>query len=136
MRRNQGKADIPKAFEHVLKNYRLLVRRTIRYGTRCFQSIICRTNIEDVKELARIAHENGHFDHVSYNEAPMMDAGSHFKHLHENDTLRPDPNDFRDGRRIWLDWSGLTAAARVGRWWTRFRGWQNMKGFMRGKGEH
>src|SRR3974390_2517310 len=50
-----------------------------------FNTNICRTNIEDVKQLVEIAHDNGISLTFHVNEAPMMEQ-SHFKHLHENDT--------------------------------------------------
>src|SRR5207302_963409 len=47
------KPGLPKAFEHVRKNFDYLVRRQYRYGyTVFFNTNICRTNIDDVKELA------------------------------------------------------------------------------------
>ncbi len=79
------KPGLPKAFEHVRSNFDYLVRRQYRYGyTVFFNTNICRTNIDDVKELAAIAHENGISITFHINEAPMMEQG-HFKHLHEND---------------------------------------------------
>jgi len=94
MRRNQGKARTTKAFEHVQKNFDYLVRRQYRYGYTMFSiRIFAGRTIEDVKELARIAHENGISITFHINEAPMMEQG-HFKHLHENDTYVR-PNDSR-----------------------------------------
>jgi hypothetical protein len=85
---------LPKALEHVRNNFDYLVRRQYRYGyTMFFNTNICRTNIEDVKELARIAHDNGISITFHINEPPMMEQG-HFKHFEQNDTyIRP--SDFR-----------------------------------------
>src|SRR5579863_9332108 len=68
------KPGLPKAFEHVRENLDYLVRRQYRYGyTVFFNTNICRNNIEDVKELAKIAHENGISITFHINEAPMME---------------------------------------------------------------
>jgi len=85
-----------------------------------------------VKELATIAHENGVSITFHINEAPMMEQG-HFKHLHENDTyIRPEDFPVVDGLLDWLidkqrqGWKMVDSIPRL----------QNMKGFMRGAGEH
>jgi len=127
------KPGLPKAFEHVRKNFDYLVRRQYRYGyTVFFNTNICRTNIDDVKELATIAHENGISITFHVNEAPMMEQ-EHFKHLHENDTyIRPQDFPMVDELLDWLidkqrqGWKMVDSIARL----------QNMKGFMRGGGEH
>jgi pyruvate-formate lyase-activating enzyme len=82
---------LPKAFEHVRTNFDYLVRRQYRYGyTVFFNTNICRTNIDDVKQLVEIAHDNGISLTFHINEAPMMEQ-PHFKHLSENDTyIRPE----------------------------------------------
>jgi MoaA/NifB/PqqE/SkfB family radical SAM enzyme len=127
------KPGLPKAFEHVRKNFDYLVRRQYRYGyTVFFNTNICRTNIDDVKELATIAHNNGISITFHVNEAPMMEQ-EHFKHLHENDTyIRPQDFPVVDKLLDWLidkqrqGWKMVDSIARL----------QNMKGFMRGGGEH
>src|ERR1700747_3372863 len=68
------KPGLPKAMEYVRSNFDYLVRRQYRYGyTVFFNTNICRTNIEDVKELAKIAHDNGISITFHINEAPMME---------------------------------------------------------------
>jgi MoaA/NifB/PqqE/SkfB family radical SAM enzyme len=127
------KPGLPKAFEHVRKNFDYLVRRQYRYGyTVFFNTNICRTNIDDVKELATIAHDNGISITFHVNEAPMMEQ-EHFKHLHENDTyIRPQDFPVVDELLDWLidkqrqGWKMVDSIARL----------QAMKGFMRGGGEH
>ena len=127
------KPGLPKAFEHVRANFDHLVRRQYRHGyTVFFNTNICRTNIDDVKELATIAHENGISITFHINEAPMMEQG-HFKHLHENDTyIRPEDFPVVDDLLDWLidkqrqGWKMVDSIPRL----------QNMKGFMRGIGEH
>src|SRR5208337_805060 len=97
------KPGLPKAFEQVRSNFDYLVRRQYRYGyTVFFNTNICRTNIDDVKELATIAHDNGISITFHINEAPMMEQG-HFKHLHENDTyIRPEDFPLVDELLDWL----------------------------------
>jgi MoaA/NifB/PqqE/SkfB family radical SAM enzyme len=127
------KPGLPKAFEHVRSNFDYLVRRQYRHGyTVFFNTNICRTNIDDVKQLATIAHENGISITFHINEAPMMEQG-HFKHLHENDTyIRPEDFPVVDELLDWLidkqrqGWKMVDSIPRL----------QNMKGFMRGGGEH
>jgi MoaA/NifB/PqqE/SkfB family radical SAM enzyme len=127
------KPGLPKALEHVRSYFDYLVKRQYRYGyTMFFNTNICRTNIEDVKELAKIAHENGISITFHINEAPMMEQ-DHFKHLHENDTyIRPQDFPVVDDLLDWLidkqrqGWKMVDSIPRL----------QNMKGFMRGVGEH
>jgi hypothetical protein len=68
-----------------------LVRREYRYGyTVFFHTNVCLSNIDDVKQLATIAHEKGISISLPIDETPMIEQG-HFKHLHENDTyIRPE----------------------------------------------
>src|SRR5260370_608005 len=127
------KPGLPKAFEHVRKNFDYLVRRQYRYGyTVFFNTNICRTNIDDVKELATIALENGISITFHVNEAPMMEQ-EHFKHLTENDPyILPQPSPKVHELLDWLidkqrqGWKMVDSIPRL----------QNMKGFMRGGGEH
>jgi MoaA/NifB/PqqE/SkfB family radical SAM enzyme len=97
-----------------------------------FNTNICRTNIDDVKELVEIAHDNGISITFHVNEAPMMEQ-SHFKHLHENDTyIRPQDFGMVDDLLDWLidkQRQGYKMVDSIPRL-------QNMKGFMRGVGEH
>ena len=127
------KPGLPKAFNLVKSNFEYLVKRQYRYGyTMFFNTNICRNNIEDVKQLTEIAHDNGISITYHINEAPMMEQG-HFKHLHGNDTYIY-PEDFSRVDEL-LDWlseksrSGYKLVDSVARL-------QAMKGFMRGKGEH
>lgn len=127
------KPGLPKAFEHVAENFDYLVRRQYRYGyTMFFNTNICRNNMEDVKQLAQLAHDNGISITFHINEAPMMEQ-SHFKHLEVNDTyIRPQDFDAVDEVIDWLidkqrqGWKMVDSIPRL----------QNMKEFMRGKGEH
>jgi MoaA/NifB/PqqE/SkfB family radical SAM enzyme len=127
------KPGLPKAFEHVASNFDYLVRRQYRYGYTVFFNInICRTNLDDVRQLTQIAHDHGIATTYHINETPMMEQ-DHFKHLHENDTYIRPP-DFPQVDEL-LDWlaeknqQGYKMVDSVPRL-------NNMKGFMRGKSEH
>jgi MoaA/NifB/PqqE/SkfB family radical SAM enzyme len=127
------KPGLPKALEHVRTNFDYLVRRQYRYGYTVFFNVnICRTNIDDVKELVEIAHDNGISLTFHINEAPMMEQ-THFKHLHENDTyIRPQDFPMIDDVLDYLidkQRQGYKMVDSIPRL-------QNMKGFMRGVGEH
>jgi len=127
------KPGLPKALEHVRNNFDYLVRRQYRYGYTVFFNVnICRTNIADVKELVEIAHDNGISLTFHINEAPMMEQ-AHFKHLHENDTyIRPQDFPMIDDVLDYLidkQRQGYKMVDSIPRL-------QNMKGFMRGVGEH
>jgi len=128
------KPGLPKAFEHVKSYFDYLVRRQYRYGyTMFFNTNICRNNIDDVKQLAEIAHDNGIAITFHINEAPMMEQKD-FKHFRDNNPTYIYPEDFPvvDDLLDWLcdkqrqGWKMVDSVARL----------QNMKGFMRGVGEH
>src|ERR1700689_322901 len=127
------KPGLPKAFEHVASNFDYLVRRQYRYGYTVFFNInICRTNLDDVRELTQIAHDHGIATTYHINETPMMEQ-DHFKHLHKNDTyIRPPDYPQVDELLDWLaekNQQGYKMVDSVPRL-------NNMKGFMRGKSEH
>src|SRR5205807_10562068 len=129
----KGKPGLPKAHEHVRSHLDYLIKRQYQYGyTMYFKANNYRTNIADVKELAKIAHDNGIPITFHINEAAMMEQ-DHFKHLHENDTyIRPQDFPVVDDLLDWLidkqrqGWKMVDSIPRL----------QNMKGFMRGVGEH
>jgi MoaA/NifB/PqqE/SkfB family radical SAM enzyme len=127
------KPGLPKALEHVRSYFDYLVKRQYRYGyTVFFNTNICRTNIDDVKQLVEIAHDNGISLTFHINEAPMMEQ-PHFKHLDANDTyIRPEDFPMVDDLLDWLidkQRQGYKMVDSIPRL-------QNMKGFMRGIGEH
>jgi MoaA/NifB/PqqE/SkfB family radical SAM enzyme len=129
----EEKPGLPKAFEHVRANFEYLVKRQYRYGyTVFFNTNICRNNLEDVRQLTEIAHDNGIAITYHINEAPMLEQ-THFKHLTQNDTyIRPDDFSRVDDLLDWLsekNKSGYKMVDSVARL-------QKMKGFMRGKGEY
>jgi MoaA/NifB/PqqE/SkfB family radical SAM enzyme len=127
------KPGLPKAFNVVRSNFEYLVKRQYRYGyTMFFNTNICSNNLDDVRQLTEIAHDNGIAITYHINEAPMMEQ-THFKHLNENDTyIRPKDFDRVDELLDWLsekNRSGYKMVDSVARL-------QNMKQFMRGKSEH
>jgi hypothetical protein len=46
---------------------------------------ICRNNLDDIKQLTEIAHDNGIATDYHINESPMLEQ-DHFKHCDENST--------------------------------------------------
>ena len=80
------KPGLPKALNRARKQFDYLIKKQYRYGyTVFFNMNICRTNLEDVKQLTEIAHDNGIATDYHINESPMIEQ-PHFKHLDENST--------------------------------------------------
>jgi MoaA/NifB/PqqE/SkfB family radical SAM enzyme len=78
--------SLPKALEPIRSHFDYLVKHYRRYGYTIMLNInICRNNLDDVKELTEIAHDNGVATDYHINETPMTEQ-SHFKHLNENST--------------------------------------------------
>ncbi len=78
--------ELPKALEPIRSYFDYLVKRQRHYGYTVMLNInICRTNIDDVRELTEIAHDNGVATDYHINESPMTEQ-THFKHLDENST--------------------------------------------------
>jgi MoaA/NifB/PqqE/SkfB family radical SAM enzyme len=127
------KPGLPKAFNKVRSYFDYLIKRQYRYGyTVFFNTNICRNNLDDVRQLTEIAHDNGIAITYHINEAPMLEQ-THFTHLTANDTyIRPD--DFARVDEL-LDW--LSEKNRAGyKMVDSVARLQKMKGFIRGKGEH
>jgi MoaA/NifB/PqqE/SkfB family radical SAM enzyme len=83
--------SLPKALDPIRPYFDYLVKRQHHYGYSVMFNInICHNNMDDVKELTEIAHDNGIATDYHVNETPMMEQ-THFKHLNENQTyLTPD----------------------------------------------
>jgi MoaA/NifB/PqqE/SkfB family radical SAM enzyme len=81
---------LPKALNPIRPYFDYLVRNQKRYGYLVMLNInITRINMDDVKELTEIAHDNGIGTDYHINEAPMLEQ-NHFQHLDDNNTyLRP-----------------------------------------------
>lgn len=80
------KPGLPKALNNVRKNFDYLLRKQYKYGLSVFFNInICRTNLDDVRELTEIAHDNGIATDYHINESPMIEQ-DHFQHYDNNST--------------------------------------------------
>ncbi|HEU5454038.1 MAG TPA: hypothetical protein VFU76_18725, partial [Terriglobales bacterium] len=66
--------------------FKYLVKQQRQYGYMIvFNTNICRNNMEDVRVLTEIAHDNGISTDVHINEPPYIDQ-PHFQHLNDNVT--------------------------------------------------
>jgi MoaA/NifB/PqqE/SkfB family radical SAM enzyme len=85
------KPGLPKALAPIRRYFEYLVRKQYRYGYTVFFNInICRTNMDDVRQLTEIAHDYGIATDYHINESPMIEQPQ-FKHLNENNTyITPD----------------------------------------------
>jgi len=126
------KPGLPKALNPVRKHFDYLVRKQYRYGYSVFFNMnICRTNLEDIKQLTEIAHDNGIATDYHINESPMIEQ-PHFQHMDDNSTFIT-PQDWPKVDAL-VDWiieknkSGYKMVNSVKRL-------QDMKAFMRGKVE-
>ena len=83
----EERPGLPKALAPVRNYFDHLIRRQYRYGYSVFFNInICQNNLEDVKRLTEIAHDNVIATDYHINESPMLEP-DHFKHYDENDTF-------------------------------------------------
>ena len=81
------KPGLPKALNPARKNFDYLIKKQYRYGYSVFFNInICRTNMDDAKQLTEIAHDNGIATDYHINESPMIEQ-EHFKHADQNSTF-------------------------------------------------
>ncbi len=82
----EEKPGLPKALSPMRKYFDYLVRNQYRYGyTVFFNMNICRNNMDDIKQLTEIAHDNGIATDYHINESPMIEQ-EHFEHYDENST--------------------------------------------------
>jgi MoaA/NifB/PqqE/SkfB family radical SAM enzyme len=124
------KPSLPKALAPIRSYFNYLMKRQYRYGFTVFFNInICRNNLEDVKQLTEIAHDNGISTDYHLNESPMLEQ-EHFKHADENSTYITPADYDRVGEVI--DWvieknrAGYKMVDSVARL-------SEMKAFMRGE---
>ncbi|MGH9559082.1 MAG: radical SAM protein [Bryobacteraceae bacterium] len=98
------KPGLPKALVPVRRHFDYLVKKQYRYGYSVFFNInICRNNLDDVKQLTEIAHENGIATDYHLNETPLIEQDEHFRHLDENPTyIRPRDRDAVAGLIDWI----------------------------------
>lgn len=80
------KPGLPKALNPIRSHFEYLVKKQYRYGFTVFFNInICRNNLDDVKALTEIAHDNKISTDYHINEMPIIEQ-AHFKHLDDNPT--------------------------------------------------
>jgi MoaA/NifB/PqqE/SkfB family radical SAM enzyme len=78
------KPGLPKAMVPIRSYFDYLVRKQYKYGYSVFLNInICRNNLEDVRMLTQLAHDNGIATDYHICESPMLEH-DHFKHLEDN----------------------------------------------------
>jgi MoaA/NifB/PqqE/SkfB family radical SAM enzyme len=97
------KPGLPKALVPIRPYFEYLIRKQCRYGYNIFLNInICGNNMDDVRELTEIAHDNGVATDYHICESPMTEQ-PHFKHLEENPTfITPRHYDQVDELLDWL----------------------------------
>jgi MoaA/NifB/PqqE/SkfB family radical SAM enzyme len=125
------KPGLPKALNPVRKNLNYLLNKQYRYGYCVFFNMnICRTNLDDMRQLTEYAHDNNLVVDFHINETPMMEQG-HFKHYDNNSTyIRPE-----DWPRIDELIDGIIDNKRQGyKVVNSIHRLNEMKDFMRGKG--
>ncbi len=78
------KPGLPKAMAPIRKNFDYLVRKQYKYGYSVFLNInICRNNLDDVRQLTELAHDNGIATDYHICETPMIQP-ENFKHFEDN----------------------------------------------------
>jgi MoaA/NifB/PqqE/SkfB family radical SAM enzyme len=81
------KPSLPKALAPIRRQFDYLVKKQYRYGyTVFFNTNICRNNLDDVRQLTEIAHDNGIAIDYHINEAPLVEPDEHFRHRENNAT--------------------------------------------------
>jgi MoaA/NifB/PqqE/SkfB family radical SAM enzyme len=100
----EERPGLPKALGPIRPYFEHLIRQKQRYGyTVVFNINICRTNIEDVKQLTEIARDYGIFTDYHIVESPMIEQDDHFRHFGENSTyIRPEDYPRVDDILDWL----------------------------------
>jgi len=85
------KPGLPKAMVPIRSYFDYLVRKQYKYGYSVFLNInICRNNLEDVRLLTQLAHDNGIATDYHICESPMLEH-ENFKHLEDNPVfIRPE----------------------------------------------
>ena len=85
------KHGLPKAMVPIRANFDYLVRKQYKYGYTVFLNInICRNNLDDVRQLTELAHENGIATDYHICESPLMEQPG-FDHMNDNPTfIRPE----------------------------------------------
>jgi MoaA/NifB/PqqE/SkfB family radical SAM enzyme len=97
------KTGLPKALVPIRQYFDYLIKKQYRYGYSVFLNInICGNNLDDVRQLTEIAHDNGVATDYHVCESPMTEQ-THFKHYLENPTfIRPEHYPLVDDLLDWL----------------------------------
>lgn len=126
----EDRPELPKALAPIRPYFDYLIRKQYVYDYSVFFNInITRINLEDVKQLTEIAHDNGIATDYHINESPMTDQ-PHFKHREGNSTFIT-PEDWPRVDEL-IDWlieksrSGYKMVNSIARL-------NEMKAFMRGQ---
>ncbi len=78
---------LPKAMVPIREHFDYLVKKQYKYGYSVFLNInICANNMDDVRQLTELAHDNGIATDYHICESPMTEQ-PHFKHLYTNPTF-------------------------------------------------
>jgi MoaA/NifB/PqqE/SkfB family radical SAM enzyme len=127
----EDRKELPKALVPIRPNFEYLIKKQYAYGFAVFFNInITRINLEDVKRLTEIAHDNGIATDYHINESPMLEQ-SHFKHNGSDNSTFITREDWPKVDEL-VDWlieknrSGYKMVNSVHRL-------QEMKAFMKGK---
>jgi MoaA/NifB/PqqE/SkfB family radical SAM enzyme len=85
------KPGLPKAMVPIRQYFDHLVRKQYKYGYSVFLNInICRNNLDDVRMLTELAHDNGIATDYHICETPLMEHDD-FKHMEDNPVfIRPE----------------------------------------------
>jgi MoaA/NifB/PqqE/SkfB family radical SAM enzyme len=125
----EDRKELPKALAPIRPYFDYLVKKQYVYDYSVFFNInITRINLDDVKRLTEIAHDNAIATDYHINESPMLEQ-PHFKHNNGNSTFLT-PEDWLRVDEL-LDWlkhknrSGYKMVNSVQRL-------EDMKAFMRG----
>ncbi len=126
------KPGLPKALNPVRQYFEYLIKKQYTYGyTVFFNMNICRTNLDDIKQLTEIAHDHGIATDYHINESPMIEQ-PHFKHLGDNSTyIMPEDWPKVDALLDWLSDKNRSGYKMV----NSVKRLHDMKDFMRGKVE-
>ncbi len=80
-------SGLPKAMVPIRSHFDYMVKKQYKYGYSCFLNInICRNNLEDVRRLTELAHDNGIATDYHICESPMTEQPA-FKHYESNPTF-------------------------------------------------
>jgi MoaA/NifB/PqqE/SkfB family radical SAM enzyme len=126
----EDRKELPKALVPIRSYFEHLIKKQYVYGYSVFFNInITRINLEDVKQLTEIAHDNGIATDYHINESPMLDQ-PHFQHAGSSNSTFITKEDWPKVDAL-VDWlieknrSGYKMVNSVGRL-------TQMKEFMRG----